>query len=67
MRYFSYYYLSPSEGQKRVNLIQGGHCLAQLLLARRIVGVIGGVGGLQMLWCRRGLLLEEVDVAVWEQ
>ncbi len=31
------------------DLIQGGHCLAQLVLARKIVGVIGGVGGLQML------------------
>ena len=37
-----------------MNLIQGGHYLAQLVVARKIVGVIGGVGGLQMLWCRRG-------------
>ena len=39
-----------------MNLVQGGHCLAQLELARKIVGVIVGVGGLQMLWCRRGFI-----------
>ena len=48
--------LSKPEGQKRVNLIRGGHCLAQFVLARKIVGVVGGVGGLQMLWYRRGLV-----------
>ena len=24
------------------------------MLTRKTVGVVGGVGGLQMLWCRRG-------------
>ena len=38
--------------------------MAQLVLARKIVGVI-----LQMLWCRRGLVLVAggSGLAVWEQ
>ena len=40
--------------------------MAPLVLARKTVGVIGGVGGLQMLWCRRGQVAGGSGLAVWE-